>query len=326
MALVSVVTVAALVPLVRPVAGRYMIGYTFDQNETAMLLIMMIPWALFLVMTEKGRGRWIGLIAVPAYMLCVFKTGSRGGMLGLGALIPFLIYLSPPKRRAPFILAIVLGSAVLFAFQRDYLTRRFRNVFSGTDYNQTTEDGRIEVWKRGLSYVASRPLQGLGIEGFGVQELKTKSNKGYGIRMTAAHNMYVQLGAELGVIGFFFFLRMFFTSWVGCGRVKKEAQQLLASRDSPAAFREVVMANMARASILGVMVTGFFLSVAYSAITYFSIGAALGVILGAGQWSTGGGPRPAQPVAQSRRPMMRGWRSARSARAYAIDASNQSAR
>jgi len=312
LALVAEVSIAGLLPMIRGTTERFAIGYTYDPNETASLFALMIPWAMYVVATERGWKRLIGIIAIPLYLYGILKTGSRGGLLGIGAMVPFLIYLSPPKRRLPFIAAIIVGALATSMSLSDQAIRRFRKAFDPNEYNYKTEDGRINIWKRGLGYIKSKPIQGVGINGFQYQELATKQNLGFGIRQAAAHNMYIQVAAELGLIGFGAFLVMIAGAWKGCTRVRQRLKPLVLNRSDPEAHAEILRANMAQAALLSVLFTGFFLSLGYSAMVFFSVAAAVGDGLGEGGIGPDRGqPVPAQPP-QQRRGVTRGWRSARS--------------
>ena len=291
--------------------GRYEIGETYDANETGALLLMVIPWSIYILISEKGWFRWVALASIPLCLVGILKTGSRGALLSTAALVPFLLYLAPPKRRGPFIILVAIAAVVTTASVGQRTWYRLKMAFDPTEYNYTTEDGRIEIWKRGLGYVAHAPLQGVGIDGFPYKELASKTNKGFGVRQAAAHNMYLQVAAELGLIGFAGFLTMLGGALALCTRARRRARQLVASGLEAAGQRLLLQANMAQASLFSVMCTGFFLSMGYSTMVYFAVGAALGVWLSAvHESSSPGGPRPVAAPVPGRRGM-RGWRSAR---------------
>jgi O-antigen ligase len=178
LALAADALLAGFMSLFAPV-GRYEIGSTYDPNETAALLLLVIPWAIYVLVSEKNWFRWVALLAIPFCLLGVLKTGSRGGLLSAAALVPFLLYLSPPKRRGPFIVFIGIAAVITTASVGPRTWYRLKLAFDPTEYNYTTEDGRIEIWKRGLTYIAGAPLHGLGIDGFPYKELATKTDKGY---------------------------------------------------------------------------------------------------------------------------------------------------
>ncbi len=290
-------------------SGRFAIGLTYDANETAALFVMTIPWAIYLVMTEKRLSRWIGLAAIPVFLLGVLKTGSRGGLLGVIAIVPFLILLSPPRRRGPFIMAVIIGGLATVLGMGEQAMFRFRKAFDTSEYNYNTEDGRIEVWKRGLGYIVRAPVQGVGMDGFQYKELASKSNKGYGVRQTAAHNMYIQVAAELGLIGFTGFMLMLLGGLHLGNAVRKRMHEVYKATGSRDAYHEMLRAAMAQVSLFSLMCTGFFLSMGHSAMLYFAVGAAGGVWLGNKYVMRGGPPGHLMPSAPARRP--RAWRTAR---------------
>lgn len=308
-ALVADVALAGLYALAKSTAGRYEIGYTYDANETASLLVMTVPWAIYLLLTEKGIPKLLGMLALPVCALGMLKTGSRGGLLTAGALVPFLLVLSPPKRRAPFILLVVVGAMVTALSMGDQAIYRLRKAFDTTEYNYTTQDGRIEIWKRGLSYVKGSPVLGVGINGFQYKELQSKQNKGYGIRQAAAHNMYIQVAAELGLIGFGGFMAMLLGGQYACIMARRRAKAAIARGGGDEADRDLIRANMAQASLFSLMCSGFFLSLGYSAMVYFAAAVPIGVAIASRTGGTPGAPTAATPPRRVRG--MRGWRSAR---------------
>lgn len=309
-AFVGSVILGGLNAILRSEAGRFEIGMTYDANETAALFVMTVPWALYLLMTEKGWPRLLGLLAMPICIMGMLKTGSRGGLLGTGALVPFLLFLAPPRKRGPFLLLIVGGALATGLLMGDQAIYRLRKAFDTKEYNYTTEDGRVEIWKRAIGYIKGSPVLGVGIDGFQYKELESKRNKGYGIRQAAAHNMYLQVAAELGLVAFGGFLTMLFGGQVLCIRARHRARQALERGGGPEAEVDVVRASMAQASLFSLMCTGFFLSLGYSSMVYFAVGAPVGIYLSTLSSSGGGGPRTVvQP--QQRIRGMRGWRSAR---------------
>ena len=308
--LVADMAAAGLFSLVKAQAGRYEIGVTYDANETASLFAMTIPWGIYLLLTEKGLPRLLGLIAIPSCLLGVLQSGSRGGLIGTGALVPFLVYLSPPRKRAPFVMCVVVGAVLTVMSMGDQAVYRFRKAFDPDEYNYTTEDGRVEIWKRGLGYIKGSPLLGVGLDGFQYKELNSKTNTGSGVRQAAAHNMYIQVAAELGLIGFGGFLTMLFGAHVLCGRARRRIKQWILEGGGADAERELIRVNMAQASLYSLMCTGFFLSLGYSSMLYFGVGACLGVWLASRRLGSG----PGRPVTQAPRAGvrgMRGWRSGR---------------
>src|SRR5205814_4750763 len=74
------------------------------------------------------------------------------------------------------------------------------------DYNWRSEEGRREIWLRGLGYMADYPISGIGINNFEraegtISDKARLSFAGDPIRWTSPHNSFLQVGAELGIPG-----------------------------------------------------------------------------------------------------------------------------
>jgi O-antigen ligase len=152
---------------------------------------------------------------------------------------------------------------------------------SRADYNVTDREGRLQVWTRGLGYMATHPLLGIGLDNFESAEgvLSGKIDLGYGVRYTAAHNSFVQVGAELGIFGLAAFVVALWSAARGCRRVLRAAAR--DHRQHPQlADDETRLATAALCALLGVVTTGFFLSLAYHPITLFVLAVCIGVRVG----------------------------------------------
>jgi hypothetical protein len=91
------------------------------------------------------------------------------------------------------------------------------------DYNVTAHSGRIEIGKRGLKIMAENPIFVVGINGFTIAE--GLSHKDVGGKWSTAHNSFIQIGAELGVMGLFLFCYIIWTSLKGIKKVLKSVSQ-----------------------------------------------------------------------------------------------------
>lgn len=257
---------------------RALFGWTYDPNDTAVLFLVTIPLAIYLA-TRRGAARWLWYGVALIMVLAIVRTGSRGGMLGMGAMLGALVLLSPARQRARLMTAGAAAAVVFVgAVQANPVLRaRFASTFE-TDYNQTATNGRIEIWKRGMYYMATHPATGVGIDNFTVAELRIgsglKQQQGITDRhMFTAHNSLVQIGAELGVPGLLAFLGMVATAAAGLWRIRSRA-----SASGEAAADDAALASSVLTSITGLFAGGFFLSLAYSPMTYFTYALAAAVI------------------------------------------------
>jgi len=272
----SIVAAALVSGAAQAVMGRAYVGTAFDPNESAMQLLVVLPFALYLG-SRGGVWRVIGWGSMLLLIAGVVRTGSRGGFIGLAALaIWMVVHVRPRRRRAMVALGVAAASVGVLVTASPATRERFASILHPTeDYNYSYREGRVQVWKRGISYMMRRPVFGVGVEGFPVAEgvLSGKKNEGYGIKYSAAHNMFVQIGAELGVLGLLVFIRMLWAAAAGCGRILQWARRLQLPD-------EAHLAEAALGALVAWLVGGFFLSVAYAPITFFVIAVCIAVRLG----------------------------------------------
>jgi O-antigen ligase len=148
-----------------------------------------------------------------------------------------------------------------------------------TDYNWIghEEGGRMSVWSRGIGYMARRPLTGVGINAFPVAEgtisdIADRQSFGHGLKWSAAHNSFVQAGAELGVAGLFLFTGILFTSWKAARTLARDARTTPGVEPTIAPLAEVYAAT-----IVAYAASGFFLSQAYGPFLYVVVGVIIGL-------------------------------------------------
>lgn len=258
--------------------GRASAGVAFDSNETALLFLVLTPLAVSLAQ-QKGRFRIVWYLCALVMVAAIVKTGSRGGFLGLMALTAWMIVRANPRARIRQLVVVAAGAVVfaLSANERTFL--RIKSIFNPSlDYNYSAEEGRIEVWKRGLGYMVTHPLLGVGVRNFPIAEgvLSGKVNEGFGIKYSAAHNSFVEIGAELGVFGLVAFIGMLWATWHGAHRAQRAA---LRAKHLPRATveAEAAMTAAAMASLVALVVGGSFLSFAYHPVTYFIVAFGVGV-------------------------------------------------
>ena len=239
--------------------------YYYDANDFATFAVSAMPFGLYLL--HRGRrtlSRVFAAIALGMLTLAFVYTGSRGGFIALVAVGAFIVirYRGIALRwRAS---ATVLVAVVLLATASDQYWRQMSTILSDADYNRTEETGRLQIWQRGIGYMLEYPVFGVGPANFQAAEgmLSPHAERqqfGIGVRWNAAHNSFVQVGAELGIPGLLLFLAIITSTFCA---LRRAAQNLRASRRPQRTAAELTQALTA--SLIGFLVGAFFLSLAYS--------------------------------------------------------------
>jgi O-antigen ligase len=262
-------------------AGRLDNLIYYDANDLALVLVCTIPFAIFFVVREGWRYRLFGLATLVLLIATIAQSGSRGGFLGLLAVLLYLLfgYRAIPTR------VRLLASIGVFGLLAIVASEAYWDAI-GTlrapeqDYNWAgnSPEGRIEIWRRGLRYVAADPVLGVGMgnfplaEGMLSEESRERAERGVGFKWSVAHNMFLEIAVELGLIAVTLFVASFVAAFRAVHRVR-------AGRplQDPATLRRVAFACTLIASLVGFVVSGFFVSAEYFSYLYLLLGLSMAV-------------------------------------------------
>jgi O-antigen ligase len=246
--------------------------YFYDSNDFATYAITAMPLGLYFAASE--RRLWMKLAAwagIGVLAIGFIWTGSRGGFLAFIAVIAyFLLRYTTIQRSWRWSAVAVIGVLVTLVAGDKYWTRISTVLRPGQDYNLTEQQGRVQIWKRGMGYMATHPILGVGAGNFPraegtISPLVGRMPKGRGLKWGPPHNSYVQVAAELGVPGFIVFMMFLF-------------HVFRSLRAPPAGFetrRQARLAQSLTASLIGFVVGAFFLTLAYQDMLYMLAGMAM---------------------------------------------------
>jgi len=268
--------------------------YYYDGNDLATLIASAMPLGLYFVLSHRRTlVRVLAFVGLVVLAVGQIRSGSRGGFLASLAVVAFVLLrftAVPARARLAGLLVILI---VIFAASSEkYWTQMQTIVHSSEDYNTTSDAGRMKTWERGLGYMASHPVLGVGAGNFAVAEgtispLARLQERGIRVRWGAAHNSFLQVGAELGIPGLLLFIGLIATAFTSLRRV---ARRPLAA--SPPAGDVSRLAQSLMAALVGWVVGAFFLSLAYTDMLYTLVALVVGLAKIAGGNETRSGQRP----------------------------------
>ena len=244
--------------------------FFYDANDMATLIASAMPFALYFLLGQRRLVvRILAVFGLAILAVGLIRSGSRGGFVALLAIVMFMLLgFTTISTRARLI-----GSAgilaVVFVAASDRYWQQMQTIFNPRqDYNLTSEEGRLKVWTRGLGYMIDHPLVGVGGDNFAVAEgtisaFARRAERGAGVHWGAAHNAFIQVGAELGVPGLLLFIGLLATAFRSLRRVTRRA-----ARAGPAGADLSRLAQTLMAALIGFGVGAFFLSLAYMDMLY----------------------------------------------------------
>ncbi|MCE5328574.1 MAG: O-antigen ligase family protein [Planctomycetaceae bacterium] len=180
-------------------------GQGGGSNHIAWALSAILPAVLYLVFKGRGWRRQAAIAAVPAYMLAVVATGSRGGLVCMAvAVVVTMVVL----RRTIWLIAMTLTLAMALPMMPAARVQRAETLTMDPNKMDASLLTRYQNMNAGLQIMGDNPLFGTGLGSFPMAKRKYIRFDYAGELYHVAHNTYIQMGSELGLPFLAFFLAM----------------------------------------------------------------------------------------------------------------------
>ncbi|TAM74930.1 O-antigen ligase domain-containing protein [bacterium] len=169
---------------------------TIDPNQFADALLF--PTAI--VTMFALRTRWLllktaGFAGIALMVAAIALSASREALLGVGVIVAY--YLWRTRYRLEMGIVVICGLAATFFVQSSMWLRFGRAIATGGA-------GRLSIWSVGFEAFRHRWLAGYGMGNFtaAYDDYYLKTPQGYPYGWSSPpHNLLVQVGVELGIIG-----------------------------------------------------------------------------------------------------------------------------
>jgi O-antigen ligase len=198
-------------------------GVFGDPNFAALNLNIVL--LLFYALIKKEDNKYSLWLCTAGFMVCSFAiilTQSRGGLISL--LLIFLYIFHVEKMRIKYLIffALIGIGIIYFIIQSpeflnamNYRYMVTKNLISDI---QNDDFGRIYYAKQALVMIADAPFWGLGIGQYseGLFKVSFESN--------ITHNIYLEIGAEQGLIGLSIFAYLIFSFFSVLKHINKRTQ------------------------------------------------------------------------------------------------------
>ncbi len=235
-------------------------GANVEANVLATLLVVCTVFSSALVLVQRRApvARTLAMLAALGAMIAFFGTLSRGGFISLAVVV--LVGCVYAGRARPAFVALVIAATLVGA------------IFLGNDASGAVQrltssntSGRSDIWKIGLRMVRANPVIGVGSGNYTIAEphyLLTQPGvitRGDLIVTTPfpAHNIYLHILAEMGIIGLALFLLILWLS------IRSAVKAVGVFRDTGQRSLEILGRSLVVA-LAGILVADFFVSDQYS--------------------------------------------------------------
>ena len=217
--------------------------YSFYENPNALalLLLLTLPVVVALVLSSQ---HWISRVLAAGVFLvggvCLGMTYGRASWVGLAVAAAVYVFLWN-RKLLPF--CVLAGIAALPLLPVSI----FNRILSIFNLNDTSTSSRFDLWAAGLQVIRRDPITGVGLGADAVRRMVKLTQLYQGrASFVHCHNIYLQIWAEMGLLGLLSFLGAML------GMMKSAARAVRRSPNTPARH----MAIGGTAAILGAMVCG----------------------------------------------------------------------
>lgn len=254
------------------VAGNGILGggaagssFLQDENDFAHLMVIMLPFGVFLFFYETGKTALLYLFASLLCAASVVASFSRGGFIGL-LIVAFVLWMQSSRKlvllvSASVFLAIVANLEITHTGTQsagstywDEMMTSFQS--DDADYNK---DSRKELWSAAWQMFKDHPL-GVGPQNFPVH-LPDYQSEYFGDKNMwgkQAHSIWFTLLPELGIPGFLLYFSLLFANIRDLRYLRN-----LQTRDDDLRKLAHFLSLAFSTAIAGYLASGSFVSVLY---------------------------------------------------------------
>ena len=245
-------------------------SFLADENDFAMAMNMAIPYAFALLAVERGVARRTCLfVALGILIVATAVTLSRGGFIGLAAVLAVL-WMRSPRKLVSMVLVIIMALALVMLAPAKYWTE-VSTISTSTNENDTGY-GRLYLWKIAWRMFLDNPILGVGPANYQYNNYFYEDEKeiarGIHVWGRVSHSVYFTLLPEYGLVGTVLFFIIVIKGILARRRALRTCRSQLAREDlSPEShdrfrFYQQMLAGMDGA-IVTFLVTGAFIAVLY---------------------------------------------------------------
>ena len=199
-------------------------GVTANRNITAFSIAIKIPFVLFLIHRLKKNSIKLTLgVLVSASLIALSMIQSRASFVAVGfTVLTYLglniaLYLKDKKNWkqilqlgylfVPLLVAVIVNQTVLSSKGTDAISRA---ATISLNTNDGSVNQRLRYYEDVLTHLTSNPIFGVGLGNWKLKSIDYDKNDiaGYVVPYHA-HSDFIQLGAELGIVGFLLYLGVF---------------------------------------------------------------------------------------------------------------------
>jgi len=198
-------------------------GVAANPNITAFSIAIKIPFLIYLIFySKKNLFKYLLSVVLLGGFICLSAIQSRASILAIiGIIIMSIISIlinkqwDTLKKKIYFSSLIILPFFISILINQNFLANRGADIISRTSsisVSQADESigARLRYYSHVIEHTLTNPLFGVGLGNWKLKSIEydSKNISGYVVPYHA-HSDFIQLGSELGIIGFLLYLGIF---------------------------------------------------------------------------------------------------------------------
>jgi O-antigen ligase len=237
-------------------------GFGADPNNFAVAIMGGLPFVFISFLRKKGIYKLLMLGLLVFLIVGIVLSYSRSGVVALLVVFFGILWL---ERRRPLVWIIIIATLTigLILVPPNFIYRMLLTVASAQDDSISI---RLDLWQAAWKFFTQYPITGIGIGQFIALETRITHH----MEPLVVHNMYLEVLAELGIVGFIAFMTIIwlsFSSFIQAARRFERSGDESAARLSWGWFY----------SLMAFCIAGVFLSNQYYIVFWFYL--AMGEVL-----------------------------------------------
>ena len=253
---------------------RGALGGMFENpNDLALNLVTFMAPALFIMLHDRKVSRRLFAGGLAVIMLgAIVCTKSRSGFLGLIAMGLVVGYYTARLNPAAIVAIAFAGLIGLTAAPSSFWDR-MDSITNAEEDPTGSRAARLRLLEQGVQVFLANPITGVGAGQFENYNMPGVTIE----KWRVTHNVWLQVGAELGVFGVSIFGYLVFRAYAACfavnrllrgPRKKRASKTTLVLTDAERTMLSVNAKGML-AAMVGWTVCAFFASVAFNWTFYY---------------------------------------------------------
>jgi probable O-glycosylation ligase (exosortase A-associated) len=244
--------------LVNGYLGIFHNGYGgLDNNGAGLMLAMGAPLCWFCYEGFQRWWRWAFLLVIPVIIHAVLMTYSRGAMMSLLVMCPFLVLRS--RRRLQLGAAFLAFAVVLIPIMAGpQISDRFLTI-RDHDVDESANNRR-QSWWAAWQIANDNPLFGVGVRNANLFSHQYGADR----EGRTIHSQYLQIAADNGLVGLALYLGALGTAWLSLRRCRRA----VADRMDDESCRIAAIANGVECSMAVYCCGAIFLSLEVFELPY----------------------------------------------------------